>query len=373
MAAARFQPSLIAIAGFLGVVLVLLALLSIRAGFERVLSHTGSASVAIVTPQGAGSLDKHAVTLTGQAPGVARGAEGPLAMGYFEASARAIQRGRGRYRAAINMRGVSLAAPRIWPDWHIVKGRLFKPGLDEIVVGRQASRLFEGLELGDTYDWNGHHWRIVGIFADNGGIRESEIWTDSNQLRAAYNAGDAWSGAYVRLTSPAAFSRFKHALQNNPRLSVNIVRESTYFRESGRQLETFINEAGSVIGLLMAIGAVFCALNVLYANVAGRIRDIATLRALGFARGGIVIALVIEGAVLGVIGGGLGALVAWLAFDGLTTHTRANGSVMAFNFAVTPELIGIGVAVAIVMGLLGGFFPALRAARLAVATALRET
>ncbi|HET7570749.1 MAG TPA: ABC transporter permease [Gammaproteobacteria bacterium] len=373
MAAARFQSSLIAIVGFLGVVLVVVALLSIRAGFQSVLSHTGSDSVAIVTYQGAGSLSRQAVTVIGQAPGVAHGPNGPLAMGDYTASARAVQRGTGRYRAAVGMRGVGSDAAAIWPHWHIIKGRLFKPGLDEIVVGRQAAQMFKGLGLGDTYDWNGHHWKVVGIFADNGGIHESEIWTDVNQLRAAYNAGDQYSGVYVRLTSADAFPGFKQAVEHDPQLSVSVVRESTFFRESGKELEGFIAEAGGVIGLLMAIGAIFAALNVLYANIAGRIRDIATLRALGFARGAVVVAVLAEGVMLGLIGGGAGALIAWLAFDGLQTHTRANGSVMAFNFAVTPTLIGIGIAAAIVMGLVGGLFPAIRAARLPVAQALRET
>lgn len=175
MAIARFQSSLIAIIGFLGVVLVVIALLSIRAGFQSVLSHTGSDSVAIVTQQGAGSLGRQAVTVIGQAPGVAHGANGPLAMGDFVVSARALQRGQGRYRAAVGMRGVGPDARAIWPHWHIAKGRMFKPGLDEIVVGRAAANLFKGLQLGDTYDWNGHHWKVVGIFTDNGGIHESEI------------------------------------------------------------------------------------------------------------------------------------------------------------------------------------------------------
>ncbi|HET6725480.1 MAG TPA: ABC transporter permease [Gammaproteobacteria bacterium] len=373
MATARFQSSLIAIVGFLGVVLVVIALLSIRAGFQRVLSHTGSDSVAIVSHQGAGTLSGQAVAVIGQAPGVAHGASGPLAMGDFIVSARALQRGKGRYRAAIGMRGVGPEAGTIWSHWHITEGRMFRPGLDEIVVGRAASNLFKGLALGDTFDWNGHHWKVVGIFADNGGIHESEIWTDVNQLRAAYNAGDQYSGAYVRLTSAAVFKQFKQAVEHNPQLSVSVVRESTFFRESGRELEAFIAEAGGVIGLLMAIGAIFAALNVLYANVAARVRDIATLRALGFGRSAVVTAVLTEGVALGVIGGALGALVAWSAFDGYRTHTLANNAVMAFDFAVTPALVGIGIAVAIVMGLVGGAFPAIRAARLPVAQALRET
>jgi putative ABC transport system permease protein len=373
MVLARFAPSLVAMVGFFGVVIVLVALFSIRAGFKRVLSHTGSPAVAIVSHQGGGRLDRQALNVIGSAPGVAKGANGPLAMGDFIASARAHPRGHKRYRAALGLRGIGPEAGAIWPHWHIIKGRRFRPGLDEIDVGRAAARNFQDLGLGATYDWNGHHWKVVGIFADGGGIHESEIWTDVSQLRAAYDAGDTYSGAYVRLTSPAAFPGFKKAVTHNPELSVTAVRESTFFRESGKALESLISEAGGVIGLLMAIGAIFAALNVLYANVAGRTRDIATLRALGFARTSVVVAVLAEGAVLGVIGGGLGALAAWLAFNGYQTHTLANGgAVTAFSFAVTPALIGAGIGFAIVMGLIGGFFPALRAARMPVATALRD-
>jgi putative ABC transport system permease protein len=369
----RIQPSLVAVVGFFGVVLVFIAMLSIRQGFQQVLEHTGSDAVAIVDYNGPGHLDEQSVTVIGNAPGVARGPSGPIAMGDNVVQARLPKRGAGRSLSAVAMRGVGPKAGAIWPHWHIVKGRMFKPGLDEIVVGRGAERLFGGLALGDTFNWNRRQWKVVGIFADGGSLHESEIWTDVTDLQSAYNAGNQYSGVYTRLTSAAAFPRFKQALEHNPQLTVSVVRESTAFKQSSKGLSTLITVGGGVVTLLMAIGAIFGAVNILYANVATRIGEIATLRAIGFVRTSVVGAILAEGIALGLIGGGAGALAAYLAFNGYQASTLANGSVtMAFSFAVTPALIGMGLGIAILMGLIGGLFPAIRAARLPVSKALRE-
>ncbi len=367
----RLRPSAVAVAGFFGVVLVFVAVLSIQQGFSAVMADTGSNDVAIVGGNNS-PLDDNALHAIGQAPGVAQGANGPLVMGTFIASAQIPTRSSGLL-GSVNFRGVGAGISGVWPKFHIVRGRLFKPGLDEIIVGRKAERLFKGLSLGDIFNWNHHAWKVVGIFADGGGIRESEIWTDVGQLQAAYNAINQYANAYVRLTSPEAFPAFKQALEHNPRLSITAVQESTNFRQTAQGLSTVITLIGGIITLLMAIGAVFGAINIMYSNIANRMQDIATLRALGFARLPILCAMLLEGVALGLCGGGAGVLVAYLVFNGYQASTLGNGALVAFNFAVTPGLIVTALVLAVVMGFIGGLFPALRAARLPVAQALRET
>ena len=250
---------------------------------------------------------------------------------------------------------------------------MFKPGLDEIIVGRQAERLFPGLSIGDVFKWNHHDWKVVGIFAKGGSIRESEIWTDVNELQSAYNATNQYTIAYVRLTSPAAFPAFKKALEHNPQLSVTVVRESTSWAQNADAIKAPIYLIGGTVTLLMAIGAIFGAINIMYSNVASRMGDIATLRALGFARMPILFAVVLEGVVLGLVGGASAALIAYLIFNNYQASTNTNGAMMAFSFSVTPALIATALALSVFMGFIGGLFPAIRAARLPVATALRET
>ncbi|MGH8396663.1 MAG: ABC transporter permease [Gammaproteobacteria bacterium] len=367
----RLKPSLVAVAGFFGVVLVFVAVLSIQKGISAVLDNTGSDDVAIVSMNN-GTLDGNALRAIGQAPGVAQGSNGPLVMGLFLATAQIPTRSSGLLGSA-TFRGVGPNMPGVWPRFHIVQGRMFKPGLDEIIVGQQAERLFRGLSIGDIFKWNHHDWKVVGIFAKSGGIRESEIWTDVNQLQMAYNTANQYSNSYVRLTSPAAFATFKKALEHNPQLSVDVVRESTSFEQSGGDLNTVINLIGGIITLLMGIGAIFGAINIMYSNIANRMQDIATLRALGFARFPILFAIVLEGVVLGLAGGIAASIIAYLVFNGYQASTLGNGAMMAFTFSVTPALIVTALILAIVMGFIGGIFPAIRAARLPVATALRET
>ncbi|MGA9855819.1 MAG: FtsX-like permease family protein [Gammaproteobacteria bacterium] len=367
----RLRPSLVAVAGFFGVVLVFVAVMSIQRGISAVLNNTGSDDVAIVSMNN-GSLDGNALHVIGQAPGVAHGFNGPLMTGVFVAQAEIPTRSSGLL-GNVNFRGVGAEMAGVWPKFHIVQGRMFKPGLDEIVVGQQAERMFKGLSLGDVFKWNHHDWKVVGIFAMSGGIHESEIWTDVNQLQAAYNAINQYHNTYVRLTSPSAFAAFKKALENNPQLSVTVVRESTSFQQSAGGLTTVITLIGGLITGLMTIGAIFGAINIMYSNIASRMGDIATLRALGFARLPVLVAVILEGVILGLIGGIVASVIAYLIFNGYQASTLGNGALMAFSFQVTPGLIFSALLLAIAMGFVGGLFPAIRAARLTVATALRET
>ncbi|MHB8404690.1 MAG: ABC transporter permease [Gammaproteobacteria bacterium] len=367
----RLRPSAVAVAGFFGVVLVFVAVLSIQKGFSAVMTNSGSPDVAYVSVNNS-QIDGNALKVIGQAPGVAQGPGGPLVMGALGVTAQIPTRSSGML-GSVNMRGVGANVAEVWPDFKIVQGRMFKPGLDEIIVGRQAERLFPGLSIGDVFKWNHHNWKVVGIFAKGGSIRESEIWTDVNQLQSAYNATNQYTIAYVRLTSPAAFPAFKKSLEHNPQLSVTAVRESTNWNENANNLKTPIYLIGGTVTLLMAIGAIFGAINIMYSNISNRMQDIATLRALGFARLPILFAVVLEGVVLGLVGGASAALIAYLIFNGYQASTNTNGAMMAFSFEVTPALIAGALALSVFMGFIGGLFPAIRAARLPVATALRET
>lgn len=367
----RLRPSAVAVAGFFGVVLVFVAVLSIQKGFSAVMHNSGSPDVAYVSADNS-QIDGNALKVIGQAPGVAQGSNGPLVMGVLGTTAQIPTRSSGML-GSVNMRGVGPNLTGVWPDFHIVQGRMFKPGLDEIIVGRQAERLFPGLSIGDVFKWNHHDWKVVGIFAKGGSIRESEIWTDVNELQSAYNATNQYTIAYVRLTSPAAFPAFKKALEHNPQLSVTVVRESTSWAQNADAIKAPIYLIGGTVTLLMAIGAIFGAINIMYSNVASRMGDIATLRALGFARMPILFAVVLEGVVLGLVGGASAALIAYLIFNNYQASTNTNGAMMAFSFSVTPALIATALALSVFMGFIGGLFPAIRAARLPVATALRET
>ncbi len=366
----RLQPALIAVIGFCGVVLVFIGLLSIRDGITAVLSHTGSDDVAIVSLNGPGMIDLPMVRTVGEAPGVAQGPKGPLALGDMVTSLMVHKN--AKQLASVTLRGVGPQYKAIWNKMHIIEGHMFKPGLNQIVVGRSAAAQFPQLRLGKTFHWNHRDWKVVGIFASDGDMHESEVWADVHDVQSAYNTGNSFSGMYVKLTSPAAFDTFKKAIKSNPQLNVSVDRESTFFANESNGLNSVITIAGGLIALLMGIGAVFGALNTMYAAVSARTREIATLRALGFARSPVVLSVVVEALFLGATGGVVGGAIGYLLFNGFKATTIGNGSMLAFQFAVTPTLLATGLVYALVMGLVGGLFPAIRAARLPIATAIRD-
>lgn len=365
----RLGLSIVPVIGFFAVVLVFIAVLSIRQGFAALMTNSGSPYVAYVSGNNNANLDDNALNVIRQAPGVAHDAHGSLVAGVFAATAQIPLRGSGTL-GSINMRGVPANIASVWTDFHIIQGRMFKTGVDEIIVGRQAERLFPGLAISDIFDWNHHHWKVVGVFSKGGGIRESEIWTDVNQLQVAYNAANSYIIAYVRLTSPDAFPAFKKWVEHNPQLSVTATREDVYWQQNAGSLDEPLAMIGGLVTLLMAIGVIFGALNIMYAMVASRMRDIAILRALGFAKPPILFAVILEGVVLALVGSIAAAIIAYVVFNGYQASTNTNGAMMAFNFAVTPALIIAALILAIVMGFIGSLFPAIHAARLPVAQAL---
>jgi putative ABC transport system permease protein len=318
-------------------------------------------------------LQRDATRIIAEAPGVRRGPGGPAASAELYVIVDLPKRSTGT-DANVPLRGVQPAAFDVRDKVRIIQGRRFEPGRNEVVVGKAAASQFKGLDLGNHLRWGENEWTVVGIFEANGGLPESEIWCDVGVLQPAYRRGSTFQSVYAKLDSPAAFTAFKDALTADPRLDVKVVREDEYYAAQSRTLTGLIRIIGAFITVVMGAGAVFAALNTMYAAVAARTREIATLRALGFRAGPVVISVLVESLLLALVGGVIGAVVAWVAFDGFQTSTLnwATFSQLSFSFAVTPPLIGLGIACSLLMGLIGGLFPAIRAARLPVATALRE-
>lgn len=369
--AARLTPAAVVVAGFFAVVLVFVAVLSIQQGFAITMRNTDSPDVAYVFGNYSPLTDTE-LTVIGQAPGVRRGPHGARVAGIFGADAQIRMPARKTVGSVI-MRGVPTDIAEIWPRFHLIAGRMFKPGMDEIIVGRQAERLFPGLKLGDTFDWNHRHWKVVGTFAMGRGIRESEIWADVSQLQDAYDSSGHYRLAMVRLKSPAAYPAFKQWVEHNPQLNVATERADHVWQRQAGSLNRPLALIGGVVTLLMAIGAIFGAINVMFANVAERMRYIATFRALGFAPLSILGAIMLEGLALALTGGIAAGLIAYLVFNGYQASTLTNGAMMGFDFAVTPDLLLAALVLALLMGFVGGLFPAIRAARIPVAKALLDT
>ncbi len=373
----RLGSSAAAVVGVAGVVAVFVAVLSIAEGFRAAMVTAGSPDTAIVMRAGTDSemtsiLGRDDVRIIEDAPGILRGPQGPLASAELFVIVDLPKRSTGT-DANVPLRGVDDAAFAVRRRLRIVAGRRFEPGRNEIVVGEGAAREFRGLDLGSTLRFGENTWTVVGMFSTGGTVADSELWCDTKVLQGAYRRGTSYQAVYAKLASAEAFPQFKDALTSDPRLNVKVVRETEYYAEQSSTLYGLIRGVGTVIAVLMGIGAVFGALNTMYTAVAARTREIATLRALGFGGGPLVLAFLAESVVLALVGGLLGAGLAFFAFDGFHTATMnwRSFSQVAFAFAVTRQLLVQGISYALVMGLLGGIFPAIRAARLPVAAALR--
>ncbi|MEZ5312771.1 MAG: ABC transporter permease [Thermoanaerobaculia bacterium] len=380
----RRGSSLATIAGIAGVVAVFVAVLSIGEGFRKTLRSAGSPDNAMVLRSGSDSemmsvmLDD-SIEIIAQAPGVARGpvdTQGPDAP-FSSAELFVIVDQPKRTTggdANVPLRGVQPGAFATRPELKIVQGRKFEFGKNEVIVGEGALKAFSGLELGTTQKWGVNEWTVVGIFSAGGALWESEIWTDARVLQPAFQRGNSFQTVIAKLESPAAFDRFKDALTTDPRLDVQVLRESDYFANQGRTLNGIIKGLGLVISVLMGIGAIFGALNTMYSAVASRTREIATVRALGFGSAAGGVSVLAEALLLALVGGAIGAVGAWLAFDGFRTSTLNwdSFSQVTFAFEITPALMISGAILALVLGFFGGLFPAIRAARLPVTAALRE-
>jgi putative ABC transport system permease protein len=375
---ARWTSAIVAVVGIAGTVGVFVAMLSLAKGFRATLVSSGSEDNALIVRAGATSemtsgVGLDSVKIIQDAPGIARGSNGPLVTpeAVLMAPIPLISTGTD---ANVELRGVSPNVLEIRKQVKIVQGRMFQPGLAEVIVGKNANTTYSGLTLGNSISLGKMRWQVVGVFDAGGSSFDSEVWGDSHLLTAAYDRPDTFfQSATVHLTSPDALGKLKDALTTDPRLNVDVMREIDYYSKQSRTMTTLITRLGGFVAFIMAIGAVFGALNTMYSAVADRGKEIATMRALGFGGPSVVFSFLLEALLISFVGGVLGCL-AVLRLNGLTTSTInfQTFSNLAFAFKITPGLLAEGVIFALVMGVLGGFFPAVRAARLPVATALRE-
>jgi putative ABC transport system permease protein len=374
----RFGSSVVAVIGIGGVVIVFTAVLSIAEGFRAAMRGTGDPQTVIVMRSGSdtemtSAFSGEEARLVTEAPGIERGADGAHASREVFLIL-AIPLSRTGTDANVPMRGLSSVGFAVRPDVKLTEGRMFTPGTTEIVVGRAASRQFAGLTTGSTVRSGKTSWQVVGIFDAAGSVAESELWCDASVLQSAFQRGNSYQSVFLRLESVDSLQTLKDALTTDPRLNVTVIREPDYYAQQSQLLQSVIRTIGIGIGVLMGLGAIFGAVNTMYSAVAARTREIATLRALGFGATPVVLSVLGEALLLSLIGGAIGGLLAWAAFDGYQTATMnwQSFSQVAFAFAVTPALLLRGLVYAALMGLLGGLLPAIRAARLPVVTALRQ-
>jgi len=374
----RAAASAVSVIGIAGVVVILVAVLSVSEGFRRTLELAGSDRVAVVlrgssNSEMASNFTQEQVQIIEQAPGIARDASGPIASAELFTTVDQPKRSTGT-SANAPLRGIEPAGSRTREHFQLLTGRMFSPGHSEVIVGRGAARSLAGLDLGRMVQWGNDQWLVVGTFADNGSVSESEIWTDARVLQDAYARGSSFQTVRALLQTPQSFAQFKNQLTSDPRLNVNVLTERQFYAEQSILIATIVRGAGTILALLMGIGAVFGALNTMYTAVTARTTEIATLRALGFGASSVIVSVVFEGLLLALIGGALGAAAAYLTFDGFQTSTLnfASFSQVSFAFAVTPALIANGIGYALLLGLLGGLLPAIHAARQPIIAGLRE-
>jgi putative ABC transport system permease protein len=373
----RLGSSSVIVIGIAGVVGVLVALLAMASGFEATLKETGTDDTAIVIRAGSQTennsfVDHAAAQLISQAPQVLKTHQGqPVVSPELVVVASLPKRSNG-LDANVEIRGVGERAWDLHQNVNIVAGRKFQPGLRELIAGKSAREQFKGLEVGSTLKLNGQFWNVVGIF-DSGDSHNSEVWGDTPVVAATYRRETGTTSILVRLTDAGAFDAFKAGLASDPRLQVDVMTTRDYYNRQSEALSRQIRLLGTTVAAIMAIGALFGALNTMYAAIAARAREIATLRAIGFRGGPVIVSVLLETMLLALVGGALGATLTWAIFDNYTASTLGrNFSQVVFSFNVSPLLLWSGLKWALAIGYIGGLFPALRAARMPVTAGLRE-
>lgn len=374
----RLSSAVVAVIGIMGVVVVFVAVLSIGEGFKAAMTNAGKTDRAIVMRSGADSemssgLSGDNVDVIKGAPGVKHDGVVPIGSGEMFVVLD-INRRATNTPSNVPLRGVDSTVLAVRYDAKITKGRMFTYGTNEVVVGRAANGQFSGIDVGDTLKTGAYSWNVVGMFETGGTVAETEMWCDVRVLQGVYQRGNSYQSVLVRLDSPSAFDTFKDKLGSDPRVDVQIKRESDYYAEQSTTLTNLIETVGYRIAILMGIGAIFGAWLTMYSAVVTRTREIATLRALGFGSGPVLISVIGESVFLALIGGVIGAALAYIGFNGYQASTMnwQTFSQVAFGFAVTPKLLTTGLIYALAMGLLASLIPAIRAARLPISKALRE-
>jgi putative ABC transport system permease protein len=371
----RIGSSSVIVVGIAGVVAVILSVFGLTRSLAGAVLATGSPDRAIVLRAGATSefssaLLVDSVATIKDAPGIARADDGmPAATADFVAAVNLLRREDGS-RAGLAVRGVDSGAMAVRPETKLVDGRMFTPGLRELIVGRSALQEFQSVAIGDQVTLRDGPWTVVGVFESGRDANESSLMTDSATLLSAYQR-TAVNSVTVRLESEAAYEAFKAALTTNPTLSVSVERETDFYRRASQEANQIFGLVGIAVGVFMGLGAIFAALNTMYSAVSVRTREIATLRAIGFGAGGVIVSVLVEALALSLIGAVIGASISWLMFNGNTVSLGDSTGSIVFDMQITPALLLLGVLLACAVGFVGGLFPAVRAARLPVATALR--
>jgi putative ABC transport system permease protein len=367
----RLGASLVIVIGMASVVAVTISILSMSTGFMRAVNNTGRADRAIVLSQNslfefASSISRDSVLTIAAAPGVKTTGDGKPILSAESLAYVAVTKKSNGLDAWVVLRGIGPEGFALRPEIKVISGRMFRPATHELIVGKSAQAQFEGLDQGNQVSLPEGDWTITGTFESNGGINESEMIADSETVLSAMRAS-TFKSMTVLLTRPESFGQFKTALTTNPTLAVDVTRETEYLGTQSKGLNDFLTTIAYVVGGIMGLGAVFGALNTVYSAVSARSIEIATLRAIGFGPAAVVTSVLAEALLLALSGAAIGATAAWIAFNG---NLHSAGS-LVFRLTITPSLVGLGIAFACVLGLIGGLFPAIRAARLPVAAALR--
>jgi len=358
------------------VVMVLLAFLAMANGFSRTIAGSGAEDVAIVLRGGSQAelnsvILRDQVRLIEEGPGIAKKPDGkPLASAELYLVVDGIKRS-SQTKANLPLRGIGQEGSAVRKGITVVAGRMFNPGSNEIVVGKALTREFQGFDLGQTVAFGTSRWTVVGIFEAEGSVFESEIWADLGVVQSLFNRNNAFQTVRLRLESPAALAALRNYAENDPRLKLDVKSEAAYFAEQAAQTSDLIQKLGWPLAIAMAFGALAGALNTMYSSVAARATEIATLRAIGFRAFPAFAGTLVESLLLAAIGGVVGAAATWLIFDGLSASTLgASFTQVVFNFKLTPTLIAQGIVLALIVGLVGGLFPAVRAARMPIVAGL---
>ena len=374
----RLGSSLVIVIGSGGVVAVLVAVLAMSTGMSKTLQSVGRDDRAIGLRNGSASesssaLSRDAARLIMDAPGIKRDKDGkPIASAEPIQLLKLFKRDDGS-EVTVPLRGVGSRAFDLRPEVKLVQGRKFRPSVNEVIVGAAAKSQYKNLEIGSTITTRTATWTIVGIFSSDGDAHESELMADADTVLSS-NSDSDYGSVTVLLDSPTALQEFSDSLATNPALRVDVTRKRDYYARQSKTVSGLLSVLIYVVGSIMAVGAILGALNTMYSAVSTRAREIATLRALGFKSSAMVISVLVESLLLATLGGMVGALIAWLFFNGHTISTTqgSSQSQLIFEIAVTPTLAIIGIAISAAIGFVGGLLPAVRAARLPIATALRE-
>ncbi len=374
----RLGASLVIVIGIAGVVGVLLSILAMVAGLSQMMTGSGRADRAIIVSTGASyetlsNLTREEVQTISDAPAIKRSADGKPAASAESLAIVRMPLKRDGSSSNVSLRGVSELAFGVRPEIRLVEGRMFKPAVRELIVGRTLQRQFRGLDIGSRVLLRGAEWTVIGAFESRGDQHEAEMITGVEELQSSFGRS-TFQSVTVLLESADSFAQFKGALAGNPSLAVDAVRETDYFQQQSQAFTRLLSVLAYLIGGIMGIGAVFGALNAMYSAVSTRSVEIATLRVLGFDASAVIVSVFAEALLLALLGGATGGCIAWLMFNGNAVSTNGGGlTQLSVPLVVDLPLVGFGILWACIIGMVGASFPAIRAARAPLAAALRGT